>query len=312
MEIVFANPFYLWFIAAIPLLVLGHFISMKFSTRKALKFANFRAIEKITGQRLLSKNYTLLTLRLVTVFLIILSVSGVALWYETETSESDFMLAIDASGSMLASDYQPNRLESAKSAAKFFVDSLEMNTNIGVVSFAGVSFMKQIPTDDMLNVKRAIENISIELAGGTAIGSAIITSVNLLNDPVRPKVVILLTDGQNNVGPTVEESILYANEKHVTVYTIGVGTDTGSTLSDLNTTFVSKLDSETLQKIADETGGKYYKANNESELSEIYESIAVSGTKKVKFDLSLLFLVIVIIMLFVEWVLVNTKYRTLP
>lgn len=312
MEITFANPVYLWFLVVIPLMVLAHFISLRFTTRKALKFANFPAIEYVTGKRILSKNYLLLLMRLVTLFLLILAVSGVVLWYEGETSETDFMLAIDSSGSMLAKDYEPNRLESAKGAALSFVESLPANTNVGVLSFAGVSFIRQRSTSDMSKVSKAIENISIELVGGTAIGSAIISSVNLFASPENPRVVVLLTDGQNNVGPSVEEAISYANENHVTVHTIGIGTKEGGGFPEMNLTFVSKLDSETLRMIANQTDGKYYEARNESELSEIYEEIALLGIKKISLDLSLVFLITALILLFAEWGLINTKYRTLP
>jgi Ca-activated chloride channel family protein len=312
MDVTFANPLYLWFLIAIPLMVLAHFISLKFTMRKALKFANFPAIEYVTGKRILSKNYLLLLIRLVILFLLILAVSGVVLWYEGETSEMDFMLAIDSSGSMLAKDYEPNRLESAKSAALSFVNSLPEHTEVGVLSFAGVSFVKQRPTSDMSKVSRSIQNISIELAGGTAIGSAIISSVNLFREPGKTKAVVLLTDGQNNVGPSVEEAIKYANENHVTVHTIGIGTEEGGELIDINLTFVSKLDSETLKIIANQTDGRYYEAKNESELSEIYEDIALLGVKKISINLSLVFLIIAVILLFVEWGMINTKYRTLP
>ncbi len=312
MEITFANPSYLWFLVAIPLLILAHFITLRFTRRKALRFANFPAIEYVTGEKILSKNYLLLFIRLVTLVLLILAVSGATLWYEGMASSTDFVLAIDSSGSMLAKDYEPTRLGAAKNAALLFIDSVPENTNIGVVSFAGVGFIKQRLTDDLSKVKSAVENITVELVGGTAIGSAIITSVNLLTNSRRARTIILLTDGQNNVGPTVEEAVEYANENHVTIHTIGVGTEEGGGFPEMNLTFVSKLDPETLKDIANKTGGKYYEAVNESVLSEIYEEIALSSTRKLSLDLSLIFLIIVLFLLFAEWGLINTKYRTLP
>ncbi len=312
MEITFTNPLYLWFLIVIPLMVLAHFISLKFTMRKALKFANFPAIEYVTGKRILSKNYLLLLIRLVTLFLLILAVSGVTFWYEGETSEMDYMLAIDSSGSMLAKDFEPNRLESAKKSALSFVHSLPEHTEVGVLSFAGVSFIRQRPTNDFSKVTKAIENISIELVGGTAIGSAVISSVNLFKNPEKAKVVVLLTDGQNNVGPSVDEAVRYANENHITIHTIGIGTEEGGGFAEMDLTFVSKLDSETLQIIANETKGKYYEARNESELSEVYEDIALASFQKLSLKLSLVFLIIALILLFTEWGMINTKYRTLP
>jgi Ca-activated chloride channel family protein len=312
MEITFTNPLYLWFLVVIPLMILAHYVSLKFTTRKALKFANFPAIEYVTGMRILSKNYILLAMRLVTLLLIILAVSGVVLWYEAKGGQMDYVLAIDASGSMLANDYEPNRLESAKSSALVFVNSLPENSEVGVLSFAGVSFIRQRQTGDISKVRKAIGNISVELVGGTAIGSAIISSVNMFTNPGKAKVVVLLTDGQNNVGPSVEEAIKYANENHITVHTIGIGTEEGGGFEEINLTFVSKLDAQTLMTIANQTNGNYYKARNETELTDVYEEIALSSYQKISFDLSLLFLIIAVIILFTEWGLVNTRYRTLP
>ena len=293
-----------------PLMVLAHYLSLRYTRRRALKFANYPAIERITGKRILSKNYTLLAIRLTTLCLLVLAVSGTVLWYEGRTSDFDFMLAIDASGSMLATDYAPNRLEAAKNAANLFVDNLPGKSTVGVISFAGVSFIKQKPTSDIEKVKNAIKNISIEIVGGTAIGSAIITSSNLLAESDRAKVLILLTDGQNNVGPSIDTAVDYANGNHLTINTIGIGTEEGGEFPNL--TFVSRLDPTTLKLISNSTGGKYYEAKNETELENAYKEIALSSTQKLSIDLSLYFLFIAIVLLFVEWGLANTKYRTLP
>ena len=293
-----------------PLMVLAHYLSLRYTRRRALKFANYPAIERITGKRILSKNYTLLAIRLTTLCLLVLAVSGTVLWYEGRTSDFDFMLAIDASGSMLATDYAPNRLDAAKNAANLFVDNLPGKSTVGVISFAGVSFIKQKPTSDIEKVKNAIKNISIEIVGGTAIGSAIITSSNLLAESDRAKVLILLTDGQNNVGPSIDTAVDYANGNHLTISTIGIGTEEGGEFPNL--TFVSKLDPATLKLISNSTGGKYYEARNETELENAYKEIALSSTQKLSVDLSLYFLFIAIVLLFVEWGLANTKYRTLP
>jgi len=291
-------------------MVLAHYLSLRFTRRKALKFANFPAIEKITGRKVLSKNYTLLLLRLVTLCLLIFSVAGTTFWYEGQTTEMDFILAIDSSGSMLARDYEPNRMEAAKESAHLFIDNLPGKSRVGILSFAGVSFVKQRPSSDMDSVRNSIDNISTELVGGTAIGSAIITSSNLLAESEKAKVLILLTDGQNNVGPSIDTAIGYANENHLTINTIGIGTEEGGDLPNL--TFVSKLDPVTLKLISNSTGGEYYEAKNKTALSDVYKEIALSSVQKLSLNLSLYFLFMGLILLFVEWGLANTKYRTLP
>jgi Ca-activated chloride channel family protein len=312
MEITFANPLYLWFMVAIPLMVLAHFISLKFVRKRALKFANFPAIEYVTGERILSKNYTMLAMRLVTLFFLILGVSGAVLWYESQAGDVSFVLAIDSSGSMMANDFQPTRLDAAKSSALVFVDTVSENTDIGVLSFAGVGFIKQALLTDAARTRSSINNVTIEIVGGTGIGTAIISSVNLLSGSSKPKTIILLTDGQNNVGPSVDEAILYANDNQVTIYTIGIGTEGGGSLEEMGLSFVSKLDRDTLVKIAGDTKGRYYEARNETALADAYREIATSNTAKMPFNLSLVFLVVTVILLFAEWGLLNTKYRTLP
>jgi Ca-activated chloride channel family protein len=290
--------------------VIAHFFSLKRTRRKALKFANFPAIERVTGQRILSKNYILLALRLLTLVFVIFAISGTVIWYTAVTSDSDFVLAIDSSGSMLAKDYSPNRLVAAKNAAIDFADYLPENSKVGIVSFAGVSFVRQRPTYSMDDVKKAIDNITVELVGGTSIGGAILTSTDLLVNEERSRTVVLLTDGQSNVGVSIEEAVEYANRYHVKVDTIGIGTSEGGVFPNL--TFVSKLDEQTLQYIANSTGGDYYTAKNETDLSGIYKKIATASEKKISFNVSLWLLFLALITLFTEWGLINTRYRTIP
>ncbi len=310
MEIVFSHPGYLWFLLSIPVLIAAHFYSIKYTNKKALKFANFPAIEKATGQKLLTKNLTILAARSIILFLAILAAAGSTLWYTTQTTTSDYVLAIDASSSMLADDYSPNRLEAAKLSAELFIDTLpRSNTNAGIVSFAGTSFVDIQPTDDHSNIKQSIRNIEAKRVGGTDIGEAIITSINLLSSSNNPKVVILLTDGRTNVGETVDTAINYANNNQATVNTIGIGTSAGGQIAeDVTLT----LDESTLKKIAEETSGVYIYASDNQALIDAYATMIELSNSKVPLNLSILSLVTAIILLLVEWSLINTKYKILP
>ena len=291
-------------------MILAHFFSLRHTRRKALKFANFIAIEEVTGERILSKNYLLLGIRLVVLFFLILAVAGTSIWLIGDRSNYDFVLTIDSSGSMLAQDFSPNRIEAAKCAANVFVDSVPTDTTIGVVSFAGVTFIKQKPTSDLNDVRNSIDNISVSNIGGTGIGSALINSINLMTDSDKENVILLITDGQNNVGPSIKEAINYAKDSHVIIHTIGIGTPEGGHFPNL--TFVSKLDEYTLEVIANSTSGDYYRAENTTELENIYREIAETSEQAHAIDLSLYLLLTAVILLFVEWGLVNTKYRTIP
>ena len=306
----FTHPDYVWFLVFVPLLIFVHFISIRYVKKKALQFANFVAIERATGMKIITKNYTILALRIIILVLFTLGMSGMTLWYESQTTDSVFALAIDVSGSMLAKDMTPNRIEAAKKAAESFIETIPEKTKVAILTFAGVTFVKTKPTDDKDKLIDALNNVSIELVGGTAIGSAIINSINLLVPEKRPGVVVLLTDGQNNVGPSIEDAIEYAKENHVVVHTIGVGTKKGGRVGDLD--FISQLDEKTLMEISNSTGGIYYYASNTSGLSGIYKEIAESSKKKISLDLSIPFMLIAFSILLVEWLLLNTRYRTLP
>ena len=315
--LIFTNPFYLWLLVSIPFLIITHFFVLGYLKRRAVKFANFEAIKRVTGTkfelrnvRAISKNRFLLVIRVFVLLFLIFSIAGPVLWYSGQSSEFDFVIAIDASSSMLADDLKPYRLDAARKASSLFVESLKAKTRVGVVSFAGISFVELDLTDNMKKTEDVINNIIIKRTGGTDIGGAITTSSNLLLREENARVIILLTDGQSTVGMPVDEAIDYANKNHVTVNSIGIGTKEGGTF--IKSELLSKLDEPTLIEIAQKTGGKYYKAENEGELSKAFDDISSSAEEKIPINLSMGFIMIALALLFIEWGMINTKYRTLP
>ncbi len=319
MEIVFNQPGFLWFLLAIPILIITHLLTLKYSKTKALKFSNFEAIDRVTKEEVLSKPYRgllrnknviLLIMRIVALSSLILAVSGTVLWYEGRTTDFDFILAIDASSSMLADDLFPNRLEATKTAATLFLDNLASKSKVGLVTFSGTSFVNQKPTEGIPLLKKAVNNITVSKIGGTDLATAIITSSNLLIGSEKGKVIVLLTDGQSNVGAPVEEGISYANKDNVRVHTIGVGTEEGGRF--LGVDIISRLDEKTLKKIAELTGGEYFRADNKEGLVNAYNEIAGLNTRKMRLNLSLGLMLIALVILSTEWILINTKYRTIP
>jgi len=304
-------------LVSIPLLIITHFFVLGYLKRRAVKFANFEAIKRVTGTkfdikntRTISKNMFLLIVRIFVLLLLIFSVAGPVLWYSGQGSEFDFVLAIDASSSMLADDFIPYRLDAARKASSLFVESLKARTMVGIVSFAGTSFVEQDLIDNMKKTEEVINNIRIKSVGGTDIGGAITTSTNLLLNQENSRVIILLTDGQSTVGTPLDVAIEYANKNYVTINTIGIGTEEGGTF--IKGDLLSKLDEPTLIGIAQKTGGKYYKAENEEELAMAFDDISSSVEEKIPIDLSMGFMMISLALLFIEWGMINTKYRTLP
>jgi Ca-activated chloride channel family protein len=226
--------------------------------------------------------------------------------------EGTVILAMDVSGSMLADDVKPNRMEAAKQAAKTFVDrqrQAKNNVRVGIVSFSDNAQIILAPTLDYVAINDALDRLKPEKA--TAIGRAIIMSVDAIfegtdkginpnkgddvtgavasNVPGRsprpvpsplPKgqfaaaTVVLLTDGENNISPPPLDVIQEAVLRGIRVYTVGVGTPEGAIVTNQGRSARSELDETTLKKIAEASEAKYYNAQTESDLQQIYEQLA--------------------------------------
>jgi Ca-activated chloride channel homolog len=223
-------------------------------------------------------------LRLLALTCIIVALAQPQTKYELQQTEGegvDVVLCIDVSGSMTAQDLQPNRLEAAKQVAADFVKKRTAD-RIGVVIFAGESFTQCPITTDHNVLLTAIENIHNGLLeDGTAIGSGLGTSVDRIrNSKSKSKVVILLTDGENNGGlidPKTAKEI--AKAFAIKVYTIGVGTD-GYAPQPVNTPLGVQMqnvkvtiDEKLMREIATETGGKYFRAMDNEGLKAVYNEI---------------------------------------
>ncbi len=209
------------------------------------------------------------------------------------TSEGiDIVLVMDVSGSMLAEDFRPNRIEAAKKVASNFISG-RPDDRIGVVVFAGESFTQCPITTDHVVLKNLMNDIKSGLIeDGTAIGMGLATAVNRLKESkVKSKVVVLLTDGVNNSGfisPITATEI--AKKFNIRVYTIGVGT-IGFAPYPVKTPFgvrhqqmEVKIDEELLTEIAQLTDGKYYRATSNSKLEKIYQEI--DQLEKTKIEIS--------------------------
>lgn len=321
-DFTFSHPVYLFALISIPLLILSHFVILRSVVRKALKFANFDAIRRVEGTkgvmgnvRSLSKNIFLLVLRCSTLLFLILAAAGTAMWYEGDANDFNFALAIDASGSMLATDLTPNRLAAAKESALLFLDSLPAKTSVGVLSFAGTSYIEEPLTDDASALRESIDKISVKTTHGTSIGNAITTAATLMYDEKKPRAMIILTDGQENVlsQPELSKVIKFANDEHLTIYTIGIGTEEGSKLEilpDVDAMFT--LDEATLAYIANSTGGRYFRADDRESLLNAYQTISTFTKGRIPVELSFPLIILALVLTFVEWVMINTRFRTIP
>lgn len=241
----------------------------------------------------------------------------------------DIILVMDISSSMLAQDFQPDRLQVSKEVAKEFIDKREYD-RIGLVVFAGESFTQCPLTTDHRVVKEFLDGLQCGmLEDGTAIGMGLASAVNRMKDSeAKSKVVILLTDGVNNSGyikPITSAEI--AQELATKVYTIGVGTR-GQALSPVSRRSDGRyifgmanveIDERLLNQIAEMTGGQYYRATDKESLESIYAEI--DRLEKTEMDITTFkryseefrqFLIFGLILLLLEMILRMSVFKTLP
>jgi len=211
----------------------------------------------------------------------------------TNTDGIDIMLALDVSGSMLARDFRPDRLEAAKEVAGSFISD-RYGDRIGLVVFAGEAFTQSPLTADqstLLTLLGRVRSGSIE--DGTAIGNGLATAINRLRESeAKSKVIILLTDGVNNRGEIAPQTAAeIAKAQGIRVYTIGVGTEGMAPYPAVDIygtptggTVMAKveIDEKTLRSIAEQTGGQYFRATDKAKLKAIYDQINQLEKSKVE------------------------------
>ncbi|NTV24267.1 MAG: VWA domain-containing protein [Nanoarchaeota archaeon] len=317
MEIVFESPAMLLLFILVPVLIALHYYFFEHNKKKAMKFANFSAMKRVTGTHLITKNTGQLAIRVITLSLMILAAAKPVLWTNGEVSSSDYVIAIDSSASMLSTDVAPDRITVAKQSAKSFIDSIGVSASIGVVSFTGTTFIKELPTTDTGAVKGSIERIEIELAGGTDIGAALITATNILLPSNASKVIILITDGSDTSGILVDESVEtsleYLKENHVIVHAIGIGTGNARPGYVETEGLKAAYERGTLKMIADATNGKFFEVGTTAEMSAAFKEIKSTSTKgMISRDFKEILVSLAIILILIEWVLVNTRFRPIP
>lgn len=328
-NITFANPNLLYLLLIIIPVIAWYVLNHK-RTHASIQVSTIKGIGRnhITYKHIL--RHVVFALRLMTISLIIIAIArpqSTLSWKNQESEGIDIVLALDISSSMLARDFEPDRLEAAKDLAIQFIAG-RRNDRIGLVVFSGESFTQCPLTTDhsvLINLFRDIQSGMIE--DGTAIGMGLATSVSRLKDSdAKSKVIILLTDGVNNQGAIAPATAAeLAQTFGIRVYTIGVGTE-GMAPYPIQTPFGTQLrnmpveiDEETLQEIANNTGGEYFRATDNDKLKQIYEQIDQLEKSKIevkefsqKDEEFLIFVLIAALLLLSDMILRNTLLRQIP
>jgi len=279
----FANPVFLWLLLLLP--AIGYYLWWRRAKMNVvLQFSSLQVFGKIPKTIREQMRYIPLGLRMTAIVLFIIALArpqSISDKQSISTEGIDIVLELDLSGSMLAEDFNPNRIDAAKKVASEFIDG-RMNDRIGLVVFSAESFTQCPLTTDYPVLKGLLRDVKNGMiADGTAIGLAIANGVNRLKDSkAKSKVMILLTDGVNNRGnidPITAARI--AATYNIRIYTVGVGAR-GEAPYPVQTPFGIRrqmipvdLDEKVLTQVAEMTGGKYYRATDNRKLKAIYKEI---------------------------------------
>jgi Ca-activated chloride channel family protein len=330
-EVTFAYPWLLLLLLILPALIVWYMLRGK-KARPEIRISTFAGLKNQRKSAVVRLIHLPFVLRCFAIMLIIIAIARPQTklsWQDMKAEGIDIMMTMDLSPSMLARDLKPNRLEAAKEVAQDFVSG-RPNDRIGLVIFSGDAFTQCPLTIDHSVMKTLLQAVEPDfLPEGTAIGLGLATAVNRLRESKSTsKVVILITDGENNAGSVspltaAEIAQLYG----IRVYTIGVGTR-GVAYSPVyrypNGQFAFdyaevRIDEALLKQISSMTGGQYFRATNNEALAEIYQKI--DEMEKTRFDSTefrrrkeefwpLAFIAVLLIAL--EWLLRNTLMRSIP
>ena len=326
----FVNPGFFWLFLLVPFAIAWHYYT-KNKNAPTLKISSTKGFGN-TNTFLSRLKPFLIVFRLFALSALIIALARprtVDVSSKTKSTKGlDIVLATDVSGSMLAKDLKPNRLEALKVVAEKFVKE-RPNDRIGLVVYASEAYTKTPVTSDKTIILDAIKSIAYDtrLQDGTGIGMGLATAVNRLKDSkAKSRIVILMTDGVNNAGfidPVAAADI--AKQYNIKVYSIAIGTNGNAMFPYAlapNGDFLYKMmpveiDTELLQSIATKTGGKYFRATSNDKLESIYDAINKLETTEIKelkfydYDEKFRFFALLAgLFLLIEIILRNTIYRS--
>ena len=305
----FQWPEFLWLMLAMPLLVLLYLWLLRRKKKTALRYASLSIVKEAMGPGQTIRRHIPPVLFLLAIGAMLLAAARPMAVITLPSNQQTIILAMDVSGSMRATDVQPNRLVAAQNAAKAFIADLPRHVKVGIVAFAGSAQVAQLPTVNREDLVTAIDRFQLQRA--TATGNAIVISLaTLFPDagieleqlqagrdrprglsldqekkdkkpftPVAPgsyssAAIIMLTDGQRTSGVDPLEAAKMAADRGVRVYTVGIGTVDGETIGFEGWSMRVRLDEETLKAIATKTNAEYFYAGTADTLKKVYNTLS--------------------------------------
>jgi Ca-activated chloride channel family protein len=277
------TPAWLWLLVPVALLALAYLLQQRRRSSYAVTFAALPLLEKVMPSRPGWRRHVPAALLLLAFVVLCVGAARPQVDHRVPRERATVMVAVDVSLSMEATDVDPSRLAAAQAAARQFVDGLPAGFNVGIVSFARTATVLDAPSPDRASADRAIDGL--QLAEGTAIGDGVLSSLAQIkalsqqsdttgSEPV-PAEIVLLSDGTNTYGSSLNQAVAAAQKAGVPVSTIAYGTPDG-TVTIQGQTISVPVDVQALGQLADQTGGTGYTAQSASQLDDVYRDIQSS------------------------------------
>ena len=283
----FAWPIALTGLALVALALLAYLVAQRRRKRYVVRFTNLDLLENVVADSPRWRRHIPAVLTLLALSALVVGMARPQVAVAVPRQEATVILAMDSSGSMTATDVQPDRMTAAREAASSFVEGLPNGFRVGVVSFSNEADVVVPPTADHDEALRGLSALRAD--NGTALGDAIARSVDLgvtsldeqlaaAKDSETPVVVLLLSDGANTTGDYEPlEAAQKAKDAGVPVYTVALGTDAGTVQGPDGyggfRTIRVPPDPETLSRVAELTGGKFFEAADQNALKSVYDEI---------------------------------------
>lgn len=300
MDIIFEDPKYLYFLLFVPLIVITHFLVLRFTRKQAIPFGNFETLSRISRKYIFSQNNVQLIIRILGVIVVCFSLASPVAYIDVPDVSENTVFLIDASDSMFVTNNGSSPWIVASDIIREYVEYHNFFTSVGVVSYSTISKVVVPPTKDSVIVKNKLEGLVGHGIGGTDIGTALVNAIFLASTQKGSSKIVVLSDGMSLFGSSMSDALQLASDNKIRIDFITTNLKTDNLVIE-----------DSLKKIAEVTGGQYVQLRS-TNVGNVVEDLLYSPSSVIYVDLRELLLIIALILLTVEWALSKSIFKTVP
>jgi Ca-activated chloride channel homolog len=288
----FASPAFLAALALVPFALAAHIVAQRRARRYAVRFPGVPTLTPLLPRVSSWRRRVPLALFLAALAALSLALARPHATVAVPREQASIVLVTDVSGSMMADDVEPTRLDAARAAARRFLEEVPDEARVGAVAFSTDPHTVEPPTEDHGKIEDVLDSLNAN--GGTATGDALATALDLVdNGPAAkrpPAAIVLLSDGETTTGRDPIPVARAARRLHIPIHTVALGTDEGAIRTPTGTLIPVSPDPETMRRIAKLSGGRAFQAENADDVSRIYKTLGSRiATKKEQREITVAF-----------------------